>query len=999
MLGKTMTPRKATAITLAATAILSTALVFALFIINQVAPFGSNSFASMDAKIQYLDYFAYFKDVLAGQNAVDYTLTKGLGGSAFAVFTYYLASPLNLLVALFDKENLIAFFDIVVGIKIVLAAVACAIFLRARFNAEGATTRARGNSGEEPDAQAEGNSGEEPDARVNISRSNATSIIFTTLLSCSYAFCQYMLWQSSNIMWLDGVYMLPLMLLGVYRIVHAKNPLLLILTTALAIIFNWYTGAINCLFAIVWFFVEYALAHKSPAPSAASEATAAPRSNKSHSSSAPARFLKSGTLFGASMLAGVLISCAFLLPTFAVLELGVRASVDITQIFNFRILGNPFSIFECYTTGAGCNQNHVSIYCGCLPALLTIAAFFSKQIAKKTKAIFAVLIIFILATFYFSSFNFLYSLFSNVESYYCRFSYIGVMALIFMAAYYVNHIIRAHHAQPTNREHIMRHTNHEHRTCNVRFHGEVRPILAAGCFLVVAIIVTHTVLHLQNYEYVSNNNVAITCAFIVVVCAILASLALAHSRASSKKHSRKTRAIASALLALVVLISSSDMLENALLLQKDKNVTPAENSEFIAHSKKYQSIVKALKNAKDNNLFRISQTEFRATNASTGLSAAYNDPLAYNFQSIPTYTSSPQETERSFLDSVGYGKLGGNLNIVKDSIISTDALLGSKYLVTKRDYACLASTSEAAEKADSLANISDTYVFENPYAFPLAFTYNKNSAYSKAGSSKNTFDVQNEIFSEIAGSNVAVFEDLEASVENSVNTNENTATATVSVNVPEGNYAVYAYAKIGNRPDGQKARISFSDGVEYGYQCWLAPTVFYVPTDSAQGASDAGAAEKSNTSAQVAADENKATFTITQPGLSEEIELSSLRVCALDLDALQDVSNIANAHAAQLTQVSDSHFRIETENAEATNVLFSVPYDENWEVTVNGACVQAEKYGEGLMSIPVPAGSVQIEMQYRVPGLKTGAVCTLAGVALAAAIVFITRRNNHKLQN
>ena len=175
--------------------------------------------------------------------------------------------------------------------------------------------------------------------------------------------------------------------------------------------------------------------------------------------------------------------------------------------------------------------------------------------------------------------------------------------------------------------------------------------------------------------------------------------------------------------------------------------------------------------------------------------------------------------------------------------------------------------------------------------------------------------------------------------------------------------------------------------------------MFYVPTDSAQGASDAGAAEKSNTSAQVAADENKATFTITQPGLSEEINLSSLRVCALDLDALQNVSNIANEHAAQLTQVSDSHFRIETENAEATNVLFSVPYDENWEVTVNGECVQAEKYGEGLMSIPVPAGSVQIEMQYRVPGLKTGAVCTLAGLALAAAIVFITRRNNHKLQN
>ena len=65
-----------------------------------IVPFGSKgSMAIMDAQIQYLDFFAYLKDVLNGTQKIGYTFNRTLGGNNIAVFAYYLSSPFNLLVA------------------------------------------------------------------------------------------------------------------------------------------------------------------------------------------------------------------------------------------------------------------------------------------------------------------------------------------------------------------------------------------------------------------------------------------------------------------------------------------------------------------------------------------------------------------------------------------------------------------------------------------------------------------------------------------------------------------------------------------------------------------------------------------------------------------------------------------------------------------------------------------------------------------------------------
>lgn len=204
-------------------------LMLILFWHYGYAPFGGNSMASHDANVQYLDFYSYFKDVLSGKNNITYTFSKTLGGNNIGVFSYYLTSPFMLLCVFFKKTQLHAFFDVLVMLKLSTASFTFCWFLTGRFHKHFSAG--------------------------NTSIKNFSMVI----LSVSYGLCQYSIAQSCNLMWLDGVYMLPLILLGVYHMVCEKTAWKLAVPVALSILFNWYTGGINCLFSGIWLFLELCL--------------------------------------------------------------------------------------------------------------------------------------------------------------------------------------------------------------------------------------------------------------------------------------------------------------------------------------------------------------------------------------------------------------------------------------------------------------------------------------------------------------------------------------------------------------------------------------------------------------------------------------------------------------------------------------------------------------------------------------------------------------------
>ena len=164
---------------------MTAALLWLAFCSGGFVPFGNNTPAVTDAKLQYLDLFAYYRDVLTGQNTAAYTFSNTLGGGAAAIIAYYLASPFNLLVLLFPKEQMNLFLEVLITVKLSAASAAFAWFIGRRFR-----NRIRGE--------------------------------ITLVLSVSYGLMQYTLAQGSNVMWLDGVILLPFIVLGVHKTVRAS---------------------------------------------------------------------------------------------------------------------------------------------------------------------------------------------------------------------------------------------------------------------------------------------------------------------------------------------------------------------------------------------------------------------------------------------------------------------------------------------------------------------------------------------------------------------------------------------------------------------------------------------------------------------------------------------------------------------------------------------------------------------------------------------------------
>lgn len=322
-----------------------------LYIIYDYAPFGNNSLACMDANIQYLDFFAYLQDVLIGKNSLTQTFSSFLGGNNIGTFSYYLASPFNLLVVFFDKADLHAFFDMLAALKMAMAAAAFCVFLHSRFREHlELGMRAR---------------------------------IFCILLSLGYGLNQYTLAQSSNIMWLDGVYMLPLILTGVYYIVREKSGWRLSLFVGMSILFNWYTGGMNCLFSGFWICFEvvlYLCGGKCYTKDGDSV-----RAMMRQCCGYFVRYL-------VSMVVGVLLSMILFWPTVLAMQNSNKGDLAFEALKDFSFIGAVPSVIQGYALGAKSSYGSVSLFCGSLALIGVVLCFLSKGISFKTKAAFGTML-------------------------------------------------------------------------------------------------------------------------------------------------------------------------------------------------------------------------------------------------------------------------------------------------------------------------------------------------------------------------------------------------------------------------------------------------------------------------------------------------------------------------------------------------------------------------------------------------------------------------------
>ena len=310
-----------------AACLLTLGILFVVYRLHQMAPFGDASLAREDADIQYLQFYSYLKDVFAGKQDLKYSLTIGLGLSGVPILNYYLQSPFNLLLVFFSRTQLHSFFDITAALKLGLASMTFAYYLQRRF------------------------AGRLPHPAV-------------LALSLCYSLMQYSLAQSSNLMWLDGIYLLPLILLGVFDLTHRGRIGLLTGALALNLIFNWYIAAVNALFSLMVLILEL-LFREERGPDAP----------------------KGGTAFLRWCRAGVrsLLLAAFsFLPMVLYLTRGKGAALDVHLQWD-AFLGNALGTLSNYRIWSICQPGTVTWYCGGIALFGLLLFLLVPGISRKKK--------------------------------------------------------------------------------------------------------------------------------------------------------------------------------------------------------------------------------------------------------------------------------------------------------------------------------------------------------------------------------------------------------------------------------------------------------------------------------------------------------------------------------------------------------------------------------------------------------------------------------------
>ena len=146
-----------------------------------MAPWGDKSVLIMDMSDQYVAFFAELRSILAGDSSMFFSWHKAFGCNFIGVYAYYLASPFSFITLLFPAEELPQALMWLTCIKIGLAGLSFALFLKLAFG-----------------------------------KRDWAILLF----SCCYALMSYSCVYSLSIMWLDGLIFLPMVMLGVERLIR-----------------------------------------------------------------------------------------------------------------------------------------------------------------------------------------------------------------------------------------------------------------------------------------------------------------------------------------------------------------------------------------------------------------------------------------------------------------------------------------------------------------------------------------------------------------------------------------------------------------------------------------------------------------------------------------------------------------------------------------------------------------------------------------------------------
>lgn len=593
--------------------------MLAVYLCNGMIPFGDKTILRMDLYHQYGPLFAELYDIVKEGGSFLYSWKTGLGSCFLGNYFNYLSSPVGAIIMFFGHENIPEAIGAMILIKSALSASAFTYYIK--------------NS---------------------IKSQNFAAVSFGIL----YAFCGYMLAYYWNVMWLDAMILLPVVLLGIERIIDHGKPATYIVGLALTMFSNYYMSYMLCIFAVIYFCYYYITSYESGAIICKKYAR---KKRGFICTLANRRFFRTGFIFALSSLAAAAIMAAVLLPVFNILRSSSATSGTFPDEMNsyftfFDFFANHLASLETTIRSSG-DDVLPNVYCGAITLILAPLYFFTKSITKKEKIATLVLLTVLFFSFNVNYLNYIWHGFHFPNDLPYRQSFIYSFILLVMS-----YKVFVRLKEFTSRQ-----------------------ICAVGVALVAFIFIVEDI----TSKNVDSATVILSLALIVLYVVLLALF-----------KDKKYETASLALLLLVCICSEVVMCDSSRV-----SITITKDS-YSSDYDDFKALKTAIDTAEDGEFYRMELTDLRTR----------MDPSWYGYNGVSVFSSMAFESLSNLQDDLGMMSNRINSYTYNPQTPIYNMMFSLKYIVNN----AAPNTLESPFYSASLRN--DKYsAYKNNYYLPIAY--------------------------------------------------------------------------------------------------------------------------------------------------------------------------------------------------------------------------------------------------------------------------------------
>lgn len=913
-------------------------LMYIAYAIFKVVPFGDNSVLVLDLNGQYVSYFEAIRDAFWGEESILYNWSRNLSGGYIGVIAYYLASPFTLIPILLPRTMILGSLMIMILTKLGLASVTFSYYLQ---------------------------------------KSKGMAPLQSVVFSVLYALCAYGVIQAMNPMWLDGVYLLPLIILGVEYLIDDGRKLNLAIPLGMAFVFNFYIGYSIAIFTAIYYFFYLFSGRNEKGKKLNSE-----------------DYLN---LLGRTVVS---VGTALLLSAFMILSVYHALSLGKFEFsepdFSFKVQFNPID-FLPQLLPAQYDTVDVDgmpeIYCGMLTVVMLPIFYLNNKISLNKKIGYTALIVILFLCMYINPVDMVWHGFQEPNWLPYRYSFTFSFVLVAMAA-----------------------------TAFKNIEGLKASAIGGTIFAVVALI---AIIAARSDDAVTPKEIAIAAVLAAVYCGVIA-------------FGRNKQKFMSVIAPLVfLLVGSVELTYNAYntFVDEDKDLIYSKSSPYYSYINSGREVAEKIEeynesHGNENDGFYRADKTFHRT---------VNDAGSMGIRGVSHSSSVMNSKILKFLEGMGfststfYSRYDGNTSI-------TDAVLGIKYSMDKRaatDTAARRLTNESYTPifsynyTDEADNEQIIDVYENPHALSLGFAADSTIQRVAALGNDDVYNSQNILMSTIAGH--TVIGEIEPGVEGFQQYREYFKRMDVNpdefilqnVEMDMVTYGTHRHYKV--TQDGDPV-VNMHITAENSY-----PIYIYFQTEYQKSVNLWLSTEKDASGNYInhtglgayfeGHDYHGLCLGTFEPG--QEFEL---RMTVAHEDKETFVNNF-NFYYFDQAAFEEDIAKIEQQQWEITEfdgdsiegtitvnenqiMLTSIPFEDGWTIKVDGEKLEFvdkdtttyadteqcySRYVNALIGMKLKPGTHTVEMSYTPPGFTMGLFILLAGLVCVVFIYRYDKKNNKVL--